>query len=118
MAEAIAGAQRRQGGMTQGELAAKVGCGREILSHSKSGALESGRDYPRKAIGLATALRICELAGWGKGKIDDMAVAFVQEQFWRSQRDHYQTIEMLPDNLRTKRWRQLGLAFLAEVRGA
>lgn len=114
MAQAISDAQDVLG-VTQSELAARLGVSREVMLRSKDQTIVPGRDYPKKGIGLTRALELCRMARWSQVKIDAMLTAWVQESLWRSARDHFETLSQLPSALQRRRWKQL--ARLAVERG-
>lgn len=96
-------------GITQSELSVRLGVGREIMLWSRNPAPLPGYDYPRKGIGLGKAVELCrEHAGWDEDAIEVMAGAWVEEGYWKVQREHIRSIRMLSKAAQAERWVDLG----------
>lgn len=108
---AIGDAQRRQGGITQNELAHLLGVGRELMLFSRNTTPYGSYDYPRPGMGLIKSCELAELAGWSEKQVYELVVAWIQEAMWRAHRQHFLTIQMLPAGKCRRRWEELaGLA--------
>lgn len=107
MAKAVDDATRRLG-VVQSELSSRLGVGREIMLWSRNPDPLPGKDYPRGGIGLDKAVELCRLAGWNGEQVVEMAAAWVEEGYWRVQREHLATIRMLSAAKQAERWRVLG----------
>lgn len=115
MAEAVARAKKKLG-ITQSELAVELGVGREVMLWSRNPAPLPGYDYPRPGIGLEKAVELCQMAGFNDEEIHEMAAGWVEEGYWKSQREHLRTIRMLGARARKERWTELAAVALATLK--